>query len=125
MNPENYLLELESSSINGIDIEKRLTQLELAINLTKLGEEAAKAFYYEKINPVQVPESEKPRYQPQWKRITLLRWKLSRMVPESEVLDFLKHNPHLQELWPSIQLTDEMKALAEMEDEIGIEVPNS
>lgn len=85
--------------------ENRLTVLDVAIMLTILGEHLAKTLYYERVNPtVHKPED----HIEQSERLVSLREKLAGLIPGDQLLDFIKYNPHLSELWPDVSIEDEI-----------------
>jgi hypothetical protein len=99
--------------------ENRLTTLDVAIMLTLLGEAIAKDSYYERVNPIVVEQKDYV------KRTTVLeeiRRKMKAFIPGEFLLEFLKNNAHLSELWPDIKLEDEIAKQLEDDSNVWAEV---
>lgn len=91
-----------------------VTTLEVAILLTLLGENIAKTEYYERVNPmIRLKDGDMEHSV----RLIELRRKLKNLVPPDKIVDFIKYNPHLNELWPDIKLDDVMAKQMEEDSE--------
>lgn len=101
---------------------------EIAIMLTLLGENIATTLYYERVNPmIRLKESDVDHSI----RLINIQTKIKKLIRSEHILDFIKRNPHLNELWPDIRLDDEIakqqkedsEAMAKLDHKIEVAKP--